>query len=96
MVSILFCLWLSIVLLYWTFTITGSKPENTSDWTILGRGMLLSLGVTCALLFTTQLAAKMFWLVMIQEFDPTWLILLLEAIKNSNSGHTAISTGITL
>ena len=96
MVSILFCLWLSIVLLYWTFIITGSRPANTSDLRILGRGVLLSLGVTCALLFTTQLAVKIFWLAMMQELDLTLLNLFLEVIRNSNSEHTATSVGITL
>ena len=96
MAWILFCLWLSMLLLYWMYTITGSKPVNTSDAMILVRGGLLSLGAVFVLLCTFLLAAKIFWWTMIQEFDPTWIFLLLEVLKNSNFGHTVISAGITL
>ena len=96
MVSILVCLWLSIVLLCWIFIITGSKQASISHLKILGSCGLLSLGVVSVLLFTFLLAAKIFWLIMIQEFDPTWIILLLEVLKNNNFGHTVTSVGIML
>ena len=92
----LLLLWVSMLLLYWIYITIGSKQANTSKLQTLGYGTLLTLGAVCVLLFTTLLAAKIFWLVMIQEFDPTWIFLLLEAIRNNNSGHTAISVGMTL
>ena len=89
-------LWLIMWLLCWIFITIGSRRANTLTPRTIAFSGLLSLGVVFALACTIVLAAKIFWLVMMQELDLTLILLLLEVLKSNNSALTVISAGITL
>ena len=87
---ILLYLCLSMWLLCWMYTTTGSTQANTSTLRTLAFSGLLSLGVVCVLLCTTLLAAKIFWLGMIEALDQTLLNFLIEVLRSKSSVLTVI------
>ena len=93
---ILLCLWLSMLLLFWTYTTTGLRQENTSTLQMLVYSGLMSLGAASVLFCTIVLAAKIFSSIMTQQLDLTLTRFLLEVIKNSSYEPTVTSIGTTL
>jgi hypothetical protein len=63
---------------------------------MIGFSVLLTVGAVLVLSCTILLVGKMFLWIIAPELDQILRLLLIEAIKNNNYGHTVTFIGTSL